>query len=92
MTGTVIIDAHAGSRKSCFPGPPSEFSNIQYAYGTLPESAARELSGDAEPTSADATMLATEKRACNDGAKRENNLNLFLKHKQTRVRKTSPPC
>jgi len=46
MTGTVIIDAHAGSQESCFPGSPSEFSNIQYAYDTFPESAARELSGD----------------------------------------------
>ena len=46
MTGTVIIDAKAGRPEKHFPGSLSEFSNIQYAYDTFPESAARELSGD----------------------------------------------
>ena len=46
MTSTVIIDAKAGRPEQYFLGPPSEFSYIQYAYDTFPESAARELPGD----------------------------------------------
>ena len=46
MTGTVIIESTRRKSEKHFPGSLSEFSNIQYAYDTFPESAARELSGD----------------------------------------------
>ena len=45
-----------------------------------------------EPTSADATMLATEKRERYYGARRKNNLDLFLNTHGRRVGKTSPSC